>query len=70
MIFLNQPEVGGETAFTAAGLTVMPRAGMLLMWNNMDPQGAPNLYAAHEGRAVEKGVKYIVTKWFREGNWF
>jgi prolyl 4-hydroxylase len=69
MIFLNQPEAGGETAFDAAGLVVNPRTGMLLMWNNMDANGAPNLYAAHAGRAVENGVKYIVTKWFREGNW-
>ena len=69
MIFLNRPEAGGETAFTAAGLTVPPRPGMLLMWNNMDANGAPNLYAAHEGCPVEAGVKYIVTKWFREGFW-
>jgi prolyl 4-hydroxylase len=70
MIFLNQPEAGGETAFEAAGLTVNPRTGMLLMWNNMDATGAPNLYAAHAGQTVQAGVKYIVTKWFREGNWF
>ena len=69
MIFLNRPDSGGETAFTAAGLTVPPRPGMLLMWDNMDAQGAPNLHAAHEGRPVEAGVKYIVTKWFREGFW-
>ena len=69
MIYLNQPEQGGETAFTAAGLVVPPRAGLLLIWDNMDANGAPNLYAAHEGRPVEAGVKYIVTKWFREGNW-
>jgi prolyl 4-hydroxylase len=70
MIFLNQPESGGETGFDAAGLTVNPRTGMLLMWNNMDAKGAPNLYAAHAGQTVKAGVKYIVTKWFREGNWF
>lgn len=69
MIFLDRPESGGETAFTAAGLTVPPRPGMLLMWDNMDADGAPNLYAAHEGRPVDAGVKHIVTKWFREGFW-
>jgi prolyl 4-hydroxylase len=70
MIFLNQPEAGGETGFEAAGLTVNPRTGMLLMWDNMDENGAPNLQAAHAGQTVQAGVKYIVTKWFREGNWF
>lgn len=69
MIFLNAPEAGGETAFVSAGLTVVPLPGLLLMWDNMDATGAPNLYSAHEGRAVETGVKYIVTKWFREGDW-
>jgi len=69
MIFLNRPEAGGETNFDAAGLMVPPKPGMLLMWDNMDPNGAPNLYAAHEGCEVTAGVKYIVTKWFREGSW-
>ena len=69
MIFLNAPESGGETWFNAAGLKVAPRPGMLLMWDNMDAHGAPNQYAAHEGCAVDSGIKYIVTKWFREGNW-
>jgi prolyl 4-hydroxylase len=69
MIFLNAPEAGGETSFIYAGLKVAPRPGLLLMWDNMDANGAPNLFAAHEGCAVEAGVKYIVTKWFREGNW-
>ncbi len=69
MIFLNQPEAGGETGFDSAGLMVPPKPGMLLMWDNMDATGAPNLYAAHEGRDVTAGVKYIVTKWFREGRW-
>lgn len=69
MIFLNTPDDGGETAFPAAGLTVLPRPGMLLMWDNMDANGAPNIYALHEGCAVKAGVKYIVTKWFRERNW-
>ena len=69
MIFLNQPGGGGETGFDAAGLMVPPKPGMLLMWDNMDATGAPNLYAAHEGREVTAGTKYIVTKWFREDHW-
>lgn len=70
MIYLNRADSGGETAFDAAGLVVPTRPGLLLMWDNMDPNGAPNIYAAHEGRAVTGGTKYIVTKWFREENWF
>jgi prolyl 4-hydroxylase len=35
----------------------------------MNPDGSPNDKTLHEGMAVVEGVKYIVTKWFREGSW-
>lgn len=70
MIYLNEPGAGGETAFDAAGVVVPPRAGMLIAWDNMDANGAPNPYASHEGRAVTQGAKHIVTKWYRERFWF
>ena len=69
MIFLNEPEAGGETGFPNAGISVEPRTGMLLAWNNMAADGSPNIATLHEGTPVEAGVKYIVTKWFRERNW-
>lgn len=69
MIFLNVPGEGGQTAFPAAGVKVTPRAGNLLIWNNMDANGQPNLYSLHEGMPVTGGVKYIITKWHREGPW-
>lgn len=69
MIYLNQPDAGGETYFEQAGLLVPPKAGLLIAWNNMDAAGAPNISAFHKGRAVEAGVKYVVTKWFREEHW-
>jgi prolyl 4-hydroxylase len=46
-----------------------PRRGLLLAWNNMAPDGKANPATLHEGMPVVKGVKYIVTKWFREGRW-
>ena len=69
MIFLNEPESGGETAFPEAALKVAPRAGNLLAWNNMDRLGQPNPYSLHQGMPVTGGVKYIITKWHREGVW-
>jgi prolyl 4-hydroxylase len=69
MIFLNDVEEGGATWFPNAGVRVAPRRGLLLAWNNMTPTGEPNTATLHEGTAVVQGVKYIVTKWFREGNW-
>ncbi|MFM7028354.1 MAG: prolyl hydroxylase family protein [Chakrabartia sp.] len=69
MIYLNEPAAGGETEFPTAGLTVGPRTAMLLLWNNMQPDGTPNPAALHAGKPVLAGTKYIVTKWFREKFW-
>jgi len=69
MIYLNDVEEGGATWFPLAGLRVNPKRGLLIAWNNMNADGSPNDNALHEGVAVMKGTKYIVTKWFREGNW-
>lgn len=69
MIFLNEPETGGQTAFPKAGIQVTPRTGNLLAWNNLDEYGEPNMYSLHTGRPVEAGVKYVITKWYRERPW-
>ena len=69
MIYLNDVTEGGATWFPQAGIKVAPKRGLLLAWNNMNPDGSPNDKTLHEGMAVVEGVKYIVTKWFREGSW-
>jgi prolyl 4-hydroxylase len=69
MVFLNQPDAGGETYFEKAGVRIAPRTGTLLTWFNLDGAGEPNLHALHEGRPVAAGVKYIITKWYRERRW-
>lgn len=69
MMFLNKPEAGGHTYFPKAGVKIAPRAGNLLAWNNMDASGQPNAYSLHQGMPVEAGVKYIITKWYRERPW-
>jgi prolyl 4-hydroxylase len=69
MIFLNEPEAGGQTAFPELDLKITPRAGNLLAWNNMDVVGEPNHFTLHQGMPVIAGLKYIVTKWYRERPW-
>ena len=69
MIYLNTVEDGGATWFPQAGIRVAPKRGLLLMWNNMNLDGSPNPLTLHEGMPVVKGVKYVVTKWFRENHW-
>lgn len=69
MTFLNEPEAGGCTNYPTAGVKITPKAGNLVIWNNMDEYGAPNAASLHQGMPVEKGVKYVLTKWYRERPW-
>jgi prolyl 4-hydroxylase len=69
MIYLNDVGDGGATWFPQAGCKIAPRRGLLLAWNNMNPDGTPNELTLHEGTSVVEGTKYIVTKWFRERSW-
>lgn len=69
MAFLNAPAAGGQTAFPTIELKVAPRAGNLLIWNNLDRDGLPNPYSLHQGMPVTDGVKYVITKWHRERPW-
>lgn len=66
MIYLNEPESGGATGFNYLDLNVMPRTGRVLIWNNMAIDGSPNPWTEHCGQPVGGGIKYIVTKWYRE----
>jgi len=69
MLYLNGVEEGGLTDFTRLALRVKPAAGALLLWNNALPDGRPNPWTMHAARPVERGVKYVVTKWFRTRTW-
>jgi prolyl 4-hydroxylase len=69
MVFLNEPEAGGETNFPEAGVRIAPRAGSVLIWNNLDSEGEPNRRSLHQGMPVEAGLKYVITKWYRERPW-
>jgi prolyl 4-hydroxylase len=69
MAFLNPVEGGGATDFPKLGITIEPKPGALLIWNNADPDGLPNEMTMHAGMPVTRGVKYIVTKWYRVRPW-
>jgi len=69
MAFLNEVEEGGTTDFTELGMSIEPKPGVLLLWNNADLEGLPNHRTIHAGTPVVKGVKYIFTKWYRAEKW-
>lgn len=65
MAFLNTVEEGGHTQFCELGISLEPKPGVLLIWNNARPDGTPNPGTLHAGMPVLKGEKYILTKWYR-----
>ncbi len=69
MAYLNDVEDGGATVFDKIGVSIEPQAGALLAWNNARPDGTPNADVLHAARPVVRGVKYVITKWFRTRRW-
>ncbi|MEP0391171.1 MAG: 2OG-Fe(II) oxygenase [Erythrobacter sp.] len=69
MIYLNEVEAGGATRFKVVGKTIQPEVGKLLCWNNKRPDGELNPNTLHHGMKVRKGMKYVITKWYREREW-
>jgi len=66
MIYLNEPEEGGETNFPELDQSIKPKKGMALVWENLNEDGSGNRDFLHEGSEVKKGKKYIITSWWRE----
>ncbi|WP_083508258.1 2OG-Fe(II) oxygenase [Erythrobacter sp. AP23] len=69
MVYLNAVEAGGATEFPELDLAIDPEPGLLVMWDNMDRKGRPNRATRHAALPVEAGTKYVVTQWYRQGDW-
>jgi prolyl 4-hydroxylase len=69
MVYLNEPKAGGATRFTKVDKLVQPETGKLLAWNNRQPDGQFNADTLHHGMKVRAGVKYVITRWYRERIW-
>ena len=69
MVYLNDTEAGGATRFKAVDKIIQPETGKLVCWNNRRPDGSLNPATLHHGMKVRSGVKYVITKWFREMPW-
>jgi prolyl 4-hydroxylase len=69
MIYLNEPEAGGATRFKTVDKIIQPETGKLVAWSNRRLDGSLNPATIHHGMKVRAGVKYIITKWYRERPW-
>ncbi|HEX7711493.1 MAG TPA: 2OG-Fe(II) oxygenase [Sphingomonadaceae bacterium] len=69
MVYLNTVEAGGATRFKVANKLFQPEQGRLVCWNNRRPDGSGNAATLHHAMKVRKGLKYVITKWYRERPW-
>ena len=69
MVYLNDVEAGGATRFKVVNKTFQPQRGRLLCWNNRLPDGSGNAATLHHAMKVRRGLKYVITKWYRERPW-
>ena len=66
LMYLNEPDAGGGTAFNdLGGLVVAPRKGRAVLWPNVmaDNVTLPELRAHHESLPVTRGVKLAANLW-------
>ena len=65
LVYLNDGFSGGATTFVRSGLSVTPRAGDAIMFDNVGPDGTPDPEAIHAGEPVIRGTKWLATRWIR-----
>lgn len=65
LMYLNTPDEGGETTFPDAKLVVRPKQGNAVRFTYNTP--TPDTMTLHGGAPVRQGVKWVATKWIRQG---
>ncbi len=66
VIYLNDPEEGGETVFPRCTINVSPGKGRAVHFAYTDENGNPDPLSFHGGSPVVRGEKWIATMWFRQ----
>ncbi|WP_420997800.1 2OG-Fe(II) oxygenase [Cupriavidus sp. 30B13] len=66
VVYLNDVEAGGETAFPEIGFAVSPRKGNAVYFEYCDAAGQLDGRTLHAGAPVQAGEKWVVTKWMRQ----
>lgn len=65
LIYLNDDFEGGETFFEWANLTVKPKKGKAIIFQNLDANLDLIPESLHAGLPISNGIKWIANKWVR-----
>jgi prolyl 4-hydroxylase len=66
VMYLREPEQGGDTWFPELELSVRPRRGSAVYFEYANARGQLDVRCLHAGMPVLRGHKWIATKWLRE----
>ncbi|WP_042168658.1 2OG-Fe(II) oxygenase [Paenibacillus gorillae] len=65
VMYLNDVEEGGETAFPMLNISIFPNKGMAVYFEYFYNDHELNDYTLHAGTPVIKGEKWVATMWMR-----
>ena len=68
LIYLNDAFEGGSTTFPVINFSNKPKAGSLLIWNNLDGEDI-KAELVHRAEPVISGDKWAMTTWIREAEY-
>jgi prolyl 4-hydroxylase len=66
LLYLTTPQQGGGTHFRALDTYIEAKAGRLLVWNNLFPNGNCNYRMIHSSAPLLKGRKTTLVTWQRQ----
>ncbi len=69
LVYLNDDYEGGETLFVKTGLRVKGRTGDVLVFASARPDGGLDPLSEHAGLPVERGVKFLASRWIHAGRY-
>ncbi|RJF85552.1 2OG-Fe(II) oxygenase [Sphingomonas cavernae] len=68
IVYLNDGYAGGATCFPETGVEFKGKAGDAIVFANVRGNGQVEEKSRHAGRPVERGEKWISTRWIRAGD--
>jgi prolyl 4-hydroxylase len=66
VMYLREPEEGGDTYFPELEMSVRPRKGSAVYFEYCNARGELDARCLHAGMPVIRGDKWIATKWLRQ----
>ena len=72
LMYLDDVEEGGETAFPDLGIEVAPKKGKAVLWPSVANENTSmtELFTFHQARPVVRGSKHVANVWIHQFDYF